>query len=66
MSELCSGCGEVGCGSECVYGNDYYDDPNRPCEFCGDMNCDGTGYNCPDEHYQTYNVQGPGISGTRR
>ena len=35
------------------------------CQFCGEEDiCDGSGYNCPDEHYQEYNIHdGPG--GTR-
>jgi len=28
------------------------------CGFCGSDNCDGTGYNCPDDYYQDYNIGG--------
>lgn len=32
----------------------------RPCNFCGDTSgmCDRSGYNCPDGHYQEYNLRG--------
>jgi hypothetical protein len=50
-STYCAGCG--GCTWGCVdYGED---DPDRPCSFCGEQDCDGSGYNCPDEVYATYN-----------
>jgi hypothetical protein len=53
------GCTSFGC-------QDYCEGPDIPCRFCGDLDCDGSGYNCADDHYQTYNEQGPGISGTRQ
>jgi hypothetical protein len=58
MSDLCPYCGEWGCGSECAYGT-YDDDDDRPCTFCGSVSgCDKSGYNCPDDHYQEYNLHG--------
>ena len=58
IGDFCPDCGEWGC-----YG--CGDDIDRPCSFCGEQDCDGSGYNCPDGHYQTYNEQGIGVSGTR-
>ena len=36
------------CGCEDDYDEDYYD---GPCRFCGDWDCDGSGYNCNVEDY---------------
>jgi hypothetical protein len=50
--DFCPDCGEWGCdGCTC-------DDIDAPCTFCGDLDCDGSGYNCPDLHYQEYNLRG--------
>lgn len=39
---------------------DNYDDcyPDAACQFCGDPDCDGSGYNCDDHYYQDYNLLG--------
>jgi hypothetical protein len=39
--ELCGGCGDCDDGL---------------CSFCGSEDCDGSGYNCDDGWYQTYNL----------
>ena len=50
-SDFCPDCGEWGCpGCE--------EDDERVCSFCGEWDCDGSGYNCPDGHYQEYNLRG--------
>ena len=41
--ELCGGCGDCDDGL---------------CQFCGSEDCDGSGYNCDDGHYQEYNLRG--------
>lgn len=28
------------------------------CDFCGAEDCDGTGYNCPDDRFTDYNLRG--------
>lgn len=41
--------------------SDYDDEipwEERPCNFCGSYECDRSGYNCPDNHYQEYNLRG--------
>lgn len=40
--------------------SDDFDEPgwvygDRVCSFCGEYECDGSGYNCPDNYYETYN-----------
>ena len=30
---------------------DYGDEEGGPCSFCGDWECDGSGYNCNEEDY---------------
>jgi hypothetical protein len=30
----------------------------KPCYFCDDPDCDGSGYNCEDGRYQEYNLRG--------
>jgi hypothetical protein len=44
------GCASFGC-------QDWCEGPDIPCQFCGDLDCDGNGYTCPDDHHQTYNEQ---------
>lgn len=47
--DFCVVCG----GSDC---KSCSEDPySAPCGFCGDVDCDGTGYNCLDDFYDTYN-----------
>lgn len=43
-SECCPNCGVWGC-----YGCDFDDD--SICQFCGEYECDGSGYNCNLDDY---------------
>lgn len=48
-AEDCPDCGQCLCDCSC---------DADTCTFCGDPDCDGSGYNCPDNHYQEYNLRG--------
>lgn len=48
-AEDCGDCGQCACECRC-------DDDT--CAFCGTLDCDGSGYNCPDDRYQEYNLRG--------
>ena len=56
MSDLCNRCGEWHADPMCPADDDEWDS----CQFCGDPDCDGSGYNCEDGHYQEYNLRGWG------
>jgi hypothetical protein len=45
-ADFCWACGECGCDGQCEEW-----DGDRECQFCGQWECDGSGYNCNEEDY---------------